>query len=367
MAKEYEFSIPAHANIYTNNQNNRQLQIYFAEPDNGTNEETGLVVFSPGFGGSAQSNVYKKMRRVFADEFNLLTIQCDYFGYEFMQGSNSVQLNVSYEELAKIFNTEELKEVYGTNQILNGNKFLKIASRYPIQLHVKENLQESIEYFNDMGFMQALDIITAIFAVMEILKDNQLSWNTNKIIHYGHSHGAYLGHLCNALAPSLFTLLIDNSGWLYPSYLNNDRYLSSRIGNMTMHTIFHYLASELSYDKEILHLPYLYQQFENQSSIVTFQGTTDNLIQHAEKEHFCKMNRNHTYVEISPKEVDDVCFKSTNHGLNADFLNVFRHVYTNHVFESREFSIPSIHSFHSSQKEYDMHFDVGLPRLHVKS
>lgn len=26
----------------------------------------------------------------------------------------------------------------------------------------------------------------------------------------------------------------------------------------------------------------------------------------------------------------------------------------------------SVHSFHSSQKEYDMHFDVGLPRFYVK-
>ena len=357
------------------------------------------------------------MRRVFADEFNLLTIQCDYFGYEFMQGSNSVQLNVAYEELAKIFNKEELKEIYGTTQILNGKNsslingqydlppqnvkidlqtvnrgdqtarkrwisasnhqwgarksplmedfFIEIASRYPIQLQVKENLQESMEYFNDMGFMQVLDIITAIFAVMEILKDNQLSWNTNKIIHYGHSHGAYLGHLCNALAPSLFILLIDNSGWLYPNYLNGNRHLSSQIGNMTMHTVFHYLASELSYDKEILHLPYLYQQFENQSSIVTFQGTTDHLIQHVEKERFCKMNPNHTYVEISPKEVDDVCFKSTNHGLDSDLLNVFRRVYTNHIFQLRELFLPSVHSFRSTTNEYTMHFDLGFPRLHM--
>lgn len=33
MEREYEFSIPVHANIYTNNQSNRQLQIYFAEPN----------------------------------------------------------------------------------------------------------------------------------------------------------------------------------------------------------------------------------------------------------------------------------------------------------------------------------------------
>ena len=77
------------------------------------------------------------------------------------------------------------------------------------------------------------------------------------------------------------------------------------------------------------------------------------------------MNPNHTYVEISPKEVDDVCFKSTNHGLDSDLLNVFRRVYTNHIFQLRELFLPSVHSFRSTTNEYTMHFDLGFPRLHM--
>lgn len=37
----------------------------------GINEETGFLLLIPGFGGHARSNVYKKMRRVFADKYTI--------------------------------------------------------------------------------------------------------------------------------------------------------------------------------------------------------------------------------------------------------------------------------------------------------
>ncbi|MGF9699809.1 hypothetical protein [Paenibacillus sp. MABNR03] len=90
------------------------------------------------------------MRSVFADEYNLVSIQCDYFGLEFMQHSP---------------------------------------------------LPESLYNFNDMGIMQALDNLTAIGIVEQILKDNNLNFNAGKVIAYGHSHGAYLAYLLNVLSP----------------------------------------------------------------------------------------------------------------------------------------------------------------------
>ncbi len=55
-----------------------------------------------------------------------------------------------------------------------------------------------------MGIMQAIDNISAVICIMEIIKDNCYKFNRNKIIIYGHSHGAYLAYLCNAFAPNLF-------------------------------------------------------------------------------------------------------------------------------------------------------------------
>lgn len=48
-----------------------------------------------------------------------------------------------------------------------------------------------------------MDIITALEAIKIkiILKENNLRFNERKVIGYGHSHGAYLLHLSNRLAP----------------------------------------------------------------------------------------------------------------------------------------------------------------------
>ncbi|MEG2337704.1 MAG: DUF2920 family protein, partial [Clostridium sp.] len=94
MAKSYEVEIDAHSSIYKkdyleNNYTERKLKVYFSTPDHEVNEQTGILLLIPGFGANANSNVYKKMRKEFADKYNLVTIQCDYFGWEFMQSDYS--------------------------------------------------------------------------------------------------------------------------------------------------------------------------------------------------------------------------------------------------------------------------------------
>ena len=78
MAKEYDFSMYGHPSIYKNME--RKLHVYFTEPEEGINEYTGILLLIPGFGGNSKSNVYKKMRNIFADKYNLVVVQCDYFG-----------------------------------------------------------------------------------------------------------------------------------------------------------------------------------------------------------------------------------------------------------------------------------------------
>lgn len=273
MAKSYEFDTSGHPNIY-NNYSERNLKIYFSEPDNGVNDETGLLLFIPGFGGHANSNVYKKMRAVFADKYNLVTIQCDYFGWEFMQA---------------------------------------------------DQLNETIGNFNDMGLLQALDNITAVILVAEVLKDNNFEFNSDRIWIYGHSHGAYLAYLCNVLAPKLFSMIIDNSAWLFPAYLKADRYLT--LNGKT--TVFNYYAKKVLKDTAVLSLLNLYHDFENNCEIYSFHGETDTLVTLNEKAVFCRKVNNCMLKPITQSDIDQKIFNSTGHGLGADFLGLFDHVVSN--------------------------------------
>ncbi|EDS76688.1 conserved hypothetical protein [Clostridium botulinum C str. Eklund] len=59
--------------------------------------------------------------------------------------------------------------------------------------------------------MQAIDNIIAVISVMNMMYEQNVEFNARKMILFGNSHGSYLSYLCNALTPTLFTLLIDNS------------------------------------------------------------------------------------------------------------------------------------------------------------
>ncbi|WP_309145130.1 DUF2920 family protein [Brevibacillus sp. HB2.2] len=361
LAKDYQVNWSAHPNIY-NDYSERTFNFYFSEPEAGVNPETGLLLLIAGFGGNANSNVYKKMRRVFADQYNLVTVQCDYFGQEFMQGYQSPQFNLTPKDMEPVFTPDEIKMIY--KEGFNPSLFLDIASKYHIGVAAYEKLNESMENFNDMGIMQALDNITAICYVIQILKENNLKFNPKKTIIYGHSHGAYLGYLCNAFAPNLFHLLIDNSSWLFPAYLNSERLLRHKIGNMLLDIAFKYAASTIDYDPEILHLPTLYKKFHNFCEIQSFHGTTDNLISHINKQQFCKSLKNCTYHEISEEKLDGITFQSTNHGLDADFLALFDYVMKNKSFEkSDELQLNPIH-FQTKTRNYLFDYSSGIPLLY---
>lgn len=364
MAKEYNYEMYGQPSMYTLKE--RKLNVYFSEPDNGINEDTGILLLIAGFGGNANSNVYKKMRNTFADRYNLVTIQCDYFGWEFMQGASNISLNVNRNQLQKYFKREEIDYICKDKNIFS--RLMEIASNNKINISAKESLNECLDNYNDMGLIQAIDNISAVISVMEVVKDNGYSFNENKIILYGHSHGAYLSYLCNAFAPNMFSLLIDNSSWLFPAYLKSNRYLNNMYGNSILSVEFEYLARTLEYDEEILYLPSLYEKLENQCEIICYHGTNDNLISHKDKIVLDKIIKNFKYNEIDDKKVDNKVFKSTQHGLGADFLELFDYTINNYDFEFKNKNNRENTNviYKTKKNKYLVDYNCIVPVLHLE-
>ncbi|MED2748233.1 hypothetical protein ABEZ21_00235 [Brevibacillus porteri] len=96
-------------------------------------------------------NGYKKMWREFADQYNLVTVQCDYFGQELMQSYQSLQLNLTPQDMELVFTPDEIKMIY--NEVFNPSLFLDITSKYHIGVAAYKKPNESMENFNDMGIM----------------------------------------------------------------------------------------------------------------------------------------------------------------------------------------------------------------------
>lgn len=355
MAITQSIKVPAHHNIYDNSVE-RELRIDFSIPEKGTNADTGLVLLVPGFGATIDSKVYSKMRDVFSDTYNLVTIQCSYFGDEFMQSTDEFTLKNNGRELNSLLNADELQRFKN-----NPSELLEILSTKVTVFTVSAKIEESLTNFNDMGWMQAIDIITSIEAVQIILKENGIAFNKKKVIGYGHSHGAYLLHLGNRLDPHLFSHIIDNSAWIEPVYLNNNRYISQRYGSMTLQIEFDYIGKRVIKDKKALNLNSLYQGFDNQSKLMVFQGTNDNLINHDEKSVIVNQIKHAEIELIDETSVDGHIFKSNNHGLDADFLNLFNYAYEKMGEHINPVERKSIYNLKLSNTEIQVDYSFGLP------
>lgn len=299
MGSEQSYEMYGHPSIYKPKE--RKLKVYFSEPSNGVNKDTGILLLIPGFGGNANSNVYRKMRKCFADQYNLVVLQCDYSGWEFMQQPNNITVNLSKEILSKMFNQREIEYIFKDKEFFS--RLLEIANKYNYNILCHEMLNEDLTNFNDMGIMQALDNISAVISLIEIIKDNGYEFDESKIMIYGHSHGAYLAYLCNAFAPNLFSVIIDNSAWLFPAYLKSNRYVNKVYGNTLVSVQFEYLAKTIHHDEELLYLPSLYKKFHNNCRIICYHGTNDNLISNKDKKIFAMGVSNLIYNEISSNEV----------------------------------------------------------------
>lgn len=355
MATTESINIPAHHNIY-NGINKRDLRIDFAIPDKGTNSETGIFVFVPGFGGHIDSNVYKKMREQFADQYNVVTVQCDYFGSLFMQTAENFNLKDGFDSLTTVLSEDDMQEIK-----YNPKSFLSIVSNYSITIPAVAVLGETKDEFVDMGYMQAIDVVTAIEAIKIILTENQLPFNEGRVIGYGQSQGAYLLHLANKLAPHLFSQIIDNAAWVEPVYLRSNRFLYQSFGKATIVIEFDYIVKQLLQDKKALSLHSLYKRFKNGAYIYSCIGTTDNLVDVQDKRKSLSGVNNVAFEIIDSTKVDGVIFKSTNHGLDADFLELVDYVLAKKPTHINKNKKMMQYYVASSQTRLNVDYSNGLP------
>ena len=316
MANSYEIEIQAQPSIYSPEE--RTMNVFFSEPEKGVDKNTGILLLLAGYGGTASSNVYVKMRNLFADDYNLLTVQCDYFGYQYMQ--SDYQINIDDEMLGTSLSKGELellqRDYERYKHILQGKIF-----RQDIKLN------ETSSDFNDMGLMQAVDNIRAMKVVLDIVKENKYCINENRIYAYGFSHGGYLAYLCNAMWPGLFTGMIDNSAYLVPFFLKRPRLFNRFEENIQIEQSVNYKALEYVQDEQILDLPYVYTQFDNQAEILCYAGETDFMTRLEDKKAFLNKVEHSSVATVTQYNLNRDYFSTTDHGLGADFVKLFRLAY----------------------------------------
>lgn len=310
VAHKESITIPAHHTIW-NGYNKRELRIEFTIPTKGTNNETGLFILVPGFGEHIDSAEYKNMRSQFADLYNVVTLQCDYFGSRFMQGVTDFTFNNAASFLATFFDEEEAIQIQH-----DSSKLLPLLEDKNVEFPIYAKLNENIDEFADMSYMQAIDLITAIEAVKTILTENDFQYNDKRIIGYGQSHGAYLLHLSNRLVPHLFSHIIDVGAGVAPIYFDHIRALYVPYHQAILCAEFHYIARDIIQDQEALSLQQLYENFDNGSYIYSSVDVTDNLVNAEEKKASLSKLQHVQFEIIDSTKVDSVVAPTSQEPVN---------------------------------------------------
>ena len=296
MANVFSEEINAHKSIYSKSGLMRRLNVKYSMPERGVNSETGVLVIVPGYGGNIDSNVYRHIREDFPDLYNCIVIQCAYFGSEYMQV-------VSEEIINRV-----------KDEVMESNS----------QLQCVVPMHETEDNMNDMGIMQAIDVITA---TLHVLFNLQEDINTNKIIIFGTSHGAYIAHLANILCPGLYKYLLDISGYIKPFYIDKPRLyrqgIVSEEDTKFCYFVFDYLIHRepnLRFKENLYDLKYLYGMVDNKCRILCYQGIEDWMVDYEEKQQFMESISYSSFTLVTKEDIDGAVFKNPNHGLGLDYI-----------------------------------------------
>lgn len=208
-----------------------------------------------------------------------------------------------------------------------------------------------------------------------MIKNNNLSFDKNRVISYGVSHGAYLAQLCNAFAPNLFSFIIDNSAWMYPKFLKHERrcyktlYDDSNKVIVSAYIRYDYLGKALNNDEELLDLQSLYNKFENNCNIIVYQGISYGLVPLKVKKQFCDSIKNCKIKIITQDNVNGKIFKNIEHCMDVDFIKTFDYSMKNYFVNGNSCSsidYDKVVILDTDMCEYKIDYSSNIPVLKVK-
>lgn len=144
-------------------------------------------------------------------------------------------------------------------------------------------------------------------------------------------------------------------------YLYKNRYLSKGVGNASFSIEYDYMAKSYIKDKNALSLHKLYAQFKNGAYIYSVLGTTDNLVNIQDKKTAIAKLKYTKFETIDSKKNDGEIFKSTNHGLKADFLKFFDYVMEKIPNHQNKNKLIENYIVASSQTRIAVDYSTALP------
>ncbi|MCK6439911.1 MAG: alpha/beta hydrolase, partial [Planctomycetes bacterium] len=195
----------------------REVRCFVKAPSQGINEDTGTLLVLHGLGGRHNDISYKKLRRDFADRFNLVVIGVNYLGTD-VQVRDQAYI---YEKNRAIVQ-ENKAEILALDEQLTKPAVVTLDPEHyfyaPNPIGERELAKPLADDFWDYGCLQAMDVLTALHWVHQKLGVHQklafegATFNQARTHLIAQSAGSQTAVMCLKFAPKTFSSLIDVGG-----------------------------------------------------------------------------------------------------------------------------------------------------------
>ncbi len=337
----------------------RKIEVYIKPPDNGVNENTGFFLILHGAGGYAENPYFVKLREVWSNKYNVVTIGVNYLGTKYRKKDDMnliwpentvnkmkslLQKTLPPSEWTQLFAQEGLTPEY---LLLNYFSGQDIASEIQAT-NVSEVDKYSLSDYCDFGYIQTMDCLYALKFTIDLYQNNTPSLNQKRIYTFGSSLGGYLAQMCAKFAPNTFCLVADNSGFahippeeIFPKEFNAYQRLviDNNSYNITIGAFSESFYSNNSTDEfffsgdmfriRSLDDPEHIGTFKELTTtkIIMFHSQNDSLLNVSDKEHLHQSYINNgidSQLFVFEKEdIDGKIIKSDRHAMDADLKRLF--------------------------------------------
>lgn len=324
------------------------LRYYLTFPEQGMNEETGVILFIDGYGMRPNSEYdSQKLRPYLASKYNCLTVGVHYWGVDLKGGDYADHIikpgKYFFQALQQIYNIP-IEQCMDEGQfridiladILQSRNIIELDPRANIITCGKENAYQSF------GFLPAIDYLVVLGDVLK-----RFPVTKRKIVAFGTSYGGYIALLLGKFAPHTFSVIIDNSGFVKTDMHEIiDNSVKFIMGYMTINNVNFSMVSNNPWTILDEYSPFYFSEAHRRirslledahfthtaTKYFSFHSTEDYLIPIREKDLFVEKMKKYAsvvYERITAQNINKNIFKNIEHSLGASMRGLFDHVAEN--------------------------------------
>ncbi|MCL2146431.1 MAG: DUF2920 family protein [Synergistaceae bacterium] len=206
-----KISFQPHKDVELNRERS-PIELLLTIPDNGINEDTGLIFLVNEFGTTPDKPEYiESIHPALAKEHNCAVASVSYFGI--LRNDKMDITDAFLHNLNRIYNLKLTREVFkSADNYFDAFRIVAqiVAERgvTSVDLRCQPIMVTGRGEYQSWGFLPAIDCLTAIG---QVLKKYPL--NTRRLYAAGQFYGGYVASLMGKYAPHTFTTIIDKSGY----------------------------------------------------------------------------------------------------------------------------------------------------------